>query len=105
MLVGLIGIVWGVSEFPALRQESTIKKIADRILVGERLQVRYFAETSVACRCHTKAGALPPVDGPKRGRHSASARRDIGQFRSWAGTGSDKFGGRRNSPITCLLAR
>jgi hypothetical protein len=35
MLVGLIGIGWGVSEFSALRQESTIKKIADRILVGE----------------------------------------------------------------------
>src|SRR5215469_3772045 len=35
MLVGLIGIAWGVSEFAALRQESTIKKIADRILVGE----------------------------------------------------------------------
>jgi hypothetical protein len=35
MLVGLIGIAWGVSEFSALRQESTINKIADRILVGE----------------------------------------------------------------------
>ena len=35
MLVGLIGITWGVSEFSALRQESTIKKIADRILVGD----------------------------------------------------------------------
>src|ERR1700730_4174709 len=35
MLVGLIGIAWGVSKFPALRQESTIKKIADRILVGD----------------------------------------------------------------------
>jgi hypothetical protein len=35
MFVGLVGIVWGVSEFPALRQESTIKKIADRILVGD----------------------------------------------------------------------
>jgi hypothetical protein len=35
MLVGLIGIAWGVSEFSALRQESTIKKIADRILVGQ----------------------------------------------------------------------
>ena len=34
MLVGLIGIAWGVSEFSALRQESTIKKIAERILVG-----------------------------------------------------------------------
>ena len=34
MLVGLIGIAWGVSEFSALREESTIKKIADRILVG-----------------------------------------------------------------------
>ena len=35
MLVGLIGIAWGVSEFSALREESTIKKIADRILVGQ----------------------------------------------------------------------
>src|SRR4051794_28837692 len=35
MLVGLIGLVWGVSEFSALRDESTIKKIADRILVGQ----------------------------------------------------------------------
>src|SRR5215468_6271546 len=35
MLVGLIGIAWGVSEFSALRAESTIKKIADRILVGQ----------------------------------------------------------------------
>jgi hypothetical protein len=35
MLVGLTGIAWGVSEFSALRQESTIEKIADRILVGE----------------------------------------------------------------------
>jgi hypothetical protein len=35
ILAGLIGLVWGVSEFSALRQESTIKKIADRILVGQ----------------------------------------------------------------------
>ena len=35
MLVCLVGITWGVTEFPALRQESTIKKIADRILVGD----------------------------------------------------------------------
>jgi hypothetical protein len=35
MLVGLMGIAWGVSEFSALREESTIKKIADRILVGQ----------------------------------------------------------------------
>src|SRR6516162_3696618 len=35
MLVGLIGIAWGVSEFSALREESTIKKIADQILVGQ----------------------------------------------------------------------
>ncbi len=33
--VSLIGIVWGVLEIPALRQESAIKKIAERILVGE----------------------------------------------------------------------
>ena len=35
ILAGLIGIAWGGSEFPALREESTIKKIADRILVGQ----------------------------------------------------------------------
>jgi len=35
MLVGLIGLVWGVSEFSALREESTIKKIADRIPAGQ----------------------------------------------------------------------
>ena len=35
ILAGLVGIAWGVSEFSALRQESTIKKIADRILVGD----------------------------------------------------------------------
>jgi hypothetical protein len=35
ILAGLIGIAWGVSEFSALRQQSTIKKIADRILVGD----------------------------------------------------------------------
>src|SRR5215469_1120880 len=35
MLAGLIGIAWGVAEFSALREESTIKKIADRILVGQ----------------------------------------------------------------------
>src|SRR6266849_1532346 len=35
MLVCLVGIAWGVSEFPALRQESAIKKIADRMLVGD----------------------------------------------------------------------
>jgi hypothetical protein len=35
ILAGLIGIGWGISEFSALRQESTIKKIADRILVGD----------------------------------------------------------------------
>jgi hypothetical protein len=34
MLAGLIGIAWGASEFSALRQESILKKIADRILVG-----------------------------------------------------------------------
>ena len=104
MLVGLIGIAWGVSEFSALRQESTIKKIADRILVGDVYKYDILLkQASLVDR--TKAGALPPVDGSKRGRHSASACRDIGQCRSWAGTGSDKFGGRRNSPITCLLAR
>jgi hypothetical protein len=35
ILAGLIGLVWGFSEFSASRQESTIKKIADRILVGQ----------------------------------------------------------------------
>src|SRR5258707_1426790 len=35
ILAGLVGIAWGVSEFSALRQESTIKKTADRILVGD----------------------------------------------------------------------
>jgi hypothetical protein len=35
MLVGLMGIAWGLSQFSALRQESTIKKIADRILRGD----------------------------------------------------------------------
>src|SRR5215831_18642729 len=35
MLVGLMGIAWGVSQFSALRQESTIKKIADRIVRGD----------------------------------------------------------------------
>jgi hypothetical protein len=35
IFAGLIGIAWGVSEFSALRQESTIKKIADRIVVGD----------------------------------------------------------------------
>jgi hypothetical protein len=35
IFAGLIGIAWGVSEFSALREESTIKKIADRILVGQ----------------------------------------------------------------------
>jgi len=35
ILAGLVGIGWGVFEFSALRQESTIKKIADRILVGD----------------------------------------------------------------------
>jgi len=35
VLVGLIGIAWGASEFSALREESTIKKIADRILAGD----------------------------------------------------------------------
>jgi hypothetical protein len=35
MLVGLMGMAWGVSQFSALRQEATIKKIADRILRGD----------------------------------------------------------------------
>ena len=35
MLVALMGIAWGVSEFSTLRQESTIKRIAERILVGD----------------------------------------------------------------------
>ena len=35
MLVALMGIAWGVSQFHALRQESTIKKIANRILLGD----------------------------------------------------------------------
>jgi hypothetical protein len=34
-LVGLIGVFWGASEFSGLRQESTIKKISDRVLVGQ----------------------------------------------------------------------
>lgn len=34
-ILGLVGIAWGVFEFSPLRQESTIKIIADRILVGE----------------------------------------------------------------------
>jgi hypothetical protein len=35
IFAGLVGIAWGGSEFSALRQESIIKKIADRILVGD----------------------------------------------------------------------
>jgi hypothetical protein len=33
--VGLLAVIWGVLEFPALRQESITKKIAERILVGD----------------------------------------------------------------------
>ena len=33
--VGLIGLVWGVLEIPALLQEFAIKKIAGRVLAGE----------------------------------------------------------------------
>jgi hypothetical protein len=33
--VGLIGVVWGVLEIPPLLKESAIKKIAERILLGE----------------------------------------------------------------------
>jgi hypothetical protein len=36
MLVALMGIAWGSSQFSTLRQETTIKKIADRILRGDR---------------------------------------------------------------------
>jgi hypothetical protein len=35
VVIGLIGIVWGVLELPALRQESTIRKISERVLAGE----------------------------------------------------------------------
>jgi hypothetical protein len=35
VVIGLIGIVWGVLELPALRQESTIRKIAERVLAGD----------------------------------------------------------------------
>jgi hypothetical protein len=33
--IGLLGIVWGVSELPALREESISEKVAARILAGE----------------------------------------------------------------------
>jgi hypothetical protein len=33
--VGLLAVIWGFLEFPALRQESITKKIAARILVGD----------------------------------------------------------------------
>jgi hypothetical protein len=35
IVFGLTGIVWGVLQFPALLFESTISKIAQRILIGE----------------------------------------------------------------------
>jgi hypothetical protein len=56
MLVGLIGIVWGASEFSGLRQESTIKKIADRILVGDVYKYEILLKQS---------SLLEPAQGPE----------------------------------------
>jgi hypothetical protein len=58
LLVGLMGIAWGVSEFSTLRQEATIKEIARRILVGDPYkyeillkQVSLVASTKSQDRC------------------------------------------------------
>ena len=59
MLVGLIGIAWGVSEFSALRAESTIKKIADRILVGQVYQYDILLK---------QASLVAATESPKRCR-------------------------------------
>jgi hypothetical protein len=56
MLVGLIGMVWGASEFSALRQESTIKKIADRILAGDVYKYEILLKQS---------SLLEPAQGPE----------------------------------------
>jgi hypothetical protein len=56
IIVGLIGIEWGVSEFSALRQESTIKKIADRILVGDVYKYEILLKQS---------SLLEPAQGPE----------------------------------------
>jgi len=36
--IGLIGILWGVSEFPMFRRETTISNIARRILAGDQFK-------------------------------------------------------------------
>lgn len=61
MLVGLIGVAWGVSEFSALRVESTIKKIADRILVGDVYKYEILLEQS---------SLFEPAQGPELCRPS-----------------------------------
>src|ERR1700730_13288530 len=61
MLVGLVGIVWGVSEFPALRQESTIKKIADRILVGDVYKYEILLKQSSLVEPTQRPGLCRPL--------------------------------------------
>jgi hypothetical protein len=56
LLVGLIGLVWGISKFSALREESTIKKIADRILVGDVYKYEILLK---------QASLVAPTQNPK----------------------------------------
>jgi hypothetical protein len=61
MLVGLIGIAWGVSEFSALREESTIKKIADRILVGDVYKYEILLKQSSLVKPTQRPGLCRPL--------------------------------------------
>jgi hypothetical protein len=56
LLVGLIGLVWGVSNFSALREEFTIKKIADRILFGDVYKYEILLK---------QASLVAPTENPK----------------------------------------
>src|SRR5262245_25231734 len=61
MLVGLIGIAWGGAEFSALRQQSTIKKIADRILVGDVYKYDILLKQSSLVDPAQRAGLCRPL--------------------------------------------
>jgi hypothetical protein len=84
MLVGLIGIAWGVSEFSALRKESTIKKIADRILVGDAYKYDILLKQSSL----VDAAQRPELCRPLTVRSAAVIRLRLAEISDNAALGS-----------------
>jgi hypothetical protein len=59
--LGLLAVTWGVSEFPALRQESIVRKLAERILVGDTYKPEILLKQASLLEAKQNLGFCRPL--------------------------------------------